>query len=382
MRSGGGHTAAVGGRGVIVDAFSGVGWAWGLRALGLSEVGVELNPDVCALRAGLGLPTIRADVAATPVAHLRGKVAGAIFSPPCQSFSAAGKRRGLDDPRGLLVREPLRWVEAMHPRWVACEQVPEVLPYWRAVAGRLRPLGYSTWTGILDVADYGVPQNRTRAFLMASLDVDVAPPEPTHSRTGHAEMFGAGRERWVSMAEALGWGLRNQPAPSVMTPHGGGLHNALAGGSNATAALKKRMADPDQWAGSPVAGFGRLRHPGRTYGTTTTTTTTTDPAPCVALGHDATSWAWERPATTVMGDPRVFPPGGHHPEAGDPSWSTHAIVVELWELGVLQGFPTDFPWHLAGTKTAQATIIGNAVPPPMAAAVVGALMGAERSVAA
>lgn len=346
MRSGGGHTAAVGGRGVIVDAFSGVGWAWGLRALGLSEVGVELNPDVCALRAGLGLPTIRADVAATPVAHLRGKVAGAIFSPPCQSFSAAGKRRGLDDPRGLLVREPLRWVEAMHPRWVACEQVPEVLPYWRAVAGRLRPLGYSTWTGILDVADYGVPQNRTRAFLMASLDVDVAPPEPTHSRTGHAEMFGGGRERWASMAEALGWGADRRPAPR-----------------GSWVKLDRNQSD----------GSGVLDRP------------VTEPAPVVTgqAGCKAPwSWVWERPATTVMGDPRVFPPGGHHPEAGDPSWSTHAIVVELWELGVLQGFPTDFPWHLAGTKTAQATIIGNAVPPPMAAAVVGALMGAERSVAA
>lgn len=330
---------------VIVDAFSGVGWAMGLRALGMDEVGVDLNADVCALRAGLGLRTIRADVAAMPVAHLRGKVAGAIFSPPCQSYSAAGKRKGLDDPRGLLVREPVRWVEAMRPRWVACEQVPEVAPYWRSVAALLRPLGYSTWTGILDVADYGVPQNRTRAFLMASLDLDVAPPEPTHSRTGHAEMFGAGRERWVSMAEALGWGMDDRPARAVCGERGPrwaypdkdgshgrmvvdvGQDSKMAGGRKER--YTRAVGRPSPTVDGNAGTRWKLRTSNYTGPKADRHYHETGVPPCVALGHNATAWAWERPATT-----------------------------------------------------AQATVIGNAVPPPMAAAIVGALTGAERTVAA
>lgn len=353
----------------VVDAFAGIGWAMGLRSLGIDEVGVEHNADVCALRAGLGLRTIRADVAAMPVDHLRGKVAGAIFSPPCQSFSAAGKRKGLDDPRGLLVREPLRWVEAMRPCWVACEQVPDVLPYWRAVADRLRPLGYSTWTGILDTADYGVPQNRTRAFLMASIDVDVTPPEPTHSRTGHAEMFGGGRQRWVSMAEALGWGMDDRPSRAVCGERG----------------PRWAYEDRDGTHGRMVVDVGQDSKMGG--GRTERYTRAVErPSPTVD-GNAGTRWklrspwAWERPSTTVQADVRIARPG--HTGTPEKPWQfANAIPVELWELGVLQGFPPDFPWHLAGTKTAQATVIGNAVPPPMAAAIVGALTGAERTVAA
>lgn len=289
---------------MTLDAFSGVGWDLGAQTLGLDPIGIDHDAAVCATRGVLGMPTIRADVAALPLDHLAGRVEGLIMSPPCQSFSAAGKRLGLDDVRGLLVFEVLRWAETLRPRWLACEQVPEVLPIWRMFRDRLAELGYSAWCGILDAANYGVPQNRKRAFLLASLDRAVTPPSPTHSRTGAAEMFGEGRERWVSMAEALGWSW---------------------------------LLDPTQ----------------------------------------APSWVWacERPATCVQATPRVAPPGYRGGRAAMERQenerqfdeSAGAIPVQLWELGVLQGFPSDFPWQ--GNKTEQARIIGNAVPPPMAAAV-------------
>lgn len=102
----------------------------------------------------------------------------------------------------------------------------------------------------------------------------------------------------------------------------------------------------------------------------------TDPAPTIALGHNAAAWCWERPATTVMGDQRVFPPGGHHPGNGtDPkSWSSNAIPVEPWELGVLQGFPADHPWQPPHVSRQ----IGNAFPPPFAEACLRAISGVER----
>ena len=175
----------------MVDLFSGGGGGWCLaaRALGLTSVGIEWDKPSCATRAASGLLTIRADVATYPPERLTG-VRGVTGGPPCQSFSSAGKRKGMADPRGQLVHEPIRWVRAVGPRWVALEQVPEVLIYWRRVAGELRALGYSAWAGILNAADYGVPQIRKRAILLASLDREVQPPEPTHSKTGHAGMFG------------------------------------------------------------------------------------------------------------------------------------------------------------------------------------------------
>jgi len=302
---------------VMLDLFSGggAGWCLAARALGLDSVGIEIDGPACATRAAAGLRTIRADVSTYPAERFAGKVVGLCGSPPCQSFSAAGKGKGLDDPRGLLVHEPLRWARAVSPRWVAMEQVPEVLGYWRAVAIDLRAMGYSTWTGILDSADFGVPQNRRRAILLASVDRRAAPPGPTHSATGQGEMFGPARKRWVTMAAALGWqGL-------VDTHRGQG---------------------PD---GS------------------TQTRTTDRPAPGVTAMagtqwelHNAAAWR-EGPATTDQGD---IPPAAAQP-----------LGVEPWELGVLQGFPADHPWQ----PPYVARQIGNAIPPPLAEACLRALVG-------
>src|SRR5512139_1242400 len=81
-----------------VDLFAGPGgWSQACKLLGLAEVGVELDPAVCATRTAAGHATVRADVASLPVAHLKGRIRGLIASPPCQGFSAAGHRNGLSD---------------------------------------------------------------------------------------------------------------------------------------------------------------------------------------------------------------------------------------------------------------------------------------------
>lgn len=96
-----------------------------------------------------------------------------------------------------------------------------------------------------------------------------------------------------------------------------------------------------------------------------------EPAPTIALGHNEASWGWERPATTVMGDQRVFPPNGHHPAGEGDSWSSRSTRVTIAELGILQGFPADHPWQ-PPRRSAQ---IGNAIPPPLAEACLRALTG-------
>ena len=86
-----------------------------------------------------------------------------------------------------------------------------MLPLWQVYAAELRKMGYSAWCGKLNSADYGVPQTRERAILIASRVRRVSCPPPTHydPRKGD-QLFG---ERWVSMAAALGWGATARPGP-------------------------------------------------------------------------------------------------------------------------------------------------------------------------
>jgi DNA (cytosine-5)-methyltransferase 1 len=123
-----------------------------------------------------------------------------------------------------LVLEPARYLWALlnapDPRvpfeWAAFEQVPSALPLWRVYAEELRRLGWSVWTGVLCAADYGVPQERYRAVLIASSVRAVSAPEPTHSKHGGGEdLFGGFRSPWPTMADCIGWGFTDRPAPTV-----------------------------------------------------------------------------------------------------------------------------------------------------------------------
>src|ERR1700729_1408832 len=106
-----------------------------------------------------------------------------------------------------------RYIAATRPRWVALEQVPGALPLWKSYAGVLGAMGYATWCGVVDAADYGVPQNRRRAILIASQARPVSCPLPTHyDPSGPPLLFCA---QWVSMADALGWGADGRPSPTV-----------------------------------------------------------------------------------------------------------------------------------------------------------------------
>ena len=100
---------------------------------------------------------------------------------PCQSFSVAGLRRGLADPRGNLALEYLRAVDAVRPRWVVWENVPGVLSVdggraFGAFLGGLAELGYGFAYRVLD-AQYvrvqshtrAVPQRRRRVFVVGCL---------------------------------------------------------------------------------------------------------------------------------------------------------------------------------------------------------------------
>lgn len=90
---------------------------------------------------------------------------------PCQAFSLAGHRLGLDDPRGNLTLEFLGLVKRLRPRWVVWENVPGVLSLdcgrtFGAILGALAECGYGLAYRILDAQFFGVPQRRRRVFVV------------------------------------------------------------------------------------------------------------------------------------------------------------------------------------------------------------------------
>lgn len=93
---------------------------------------------------------------------------------PCQSFSVAGKRGGLDDSRGVLAFEFLRLARRIRPRWVLFENVPGMLSSGRrrdfgAWLGALGQCGYGFAYRVLDAQYFGVPQRRRRVFVVGYL---------------------------------------------------------------------------------------------------------------------------------------------------------------------------------------------------------------------
>lgn len=112
--------------------------------------------------------------------------------PPCQPFSAAGKHRGVDDPRGGLVKEYLRIVADLEPRYFVMENVPGLVS--NAKGGALRfileqasKIGYTAEYHVLKATDYGVPQLRNRLFVIGRRDpkeAELGRPVPSHASPG------------------------------------------------------------------------------------------------------------------------------------------------------------------------------------------------------
>ncbi|MDT0494876.1 DNA cytosine methyltransferase [Streptomyces griseus] len=258
----------------IVDLFAGPGGldiaATIMKDEGVESIGVEWDDPTRATRAAAGLLTTDVkDVAALgPCDPSVVEATVLTGGPPCQSFSVAGSRKGhqalddvlrlatrladhedetsfdaawkevkaetdaMSDDRTGFVLQPLRWVmEAKLKRGrpyevIVLEQVPTVLPVWKHFADILRRTGYAAEAHVLHTEDFGVPQTRRRAVLIAQFDPGnehrkVRFPEATHQRYrkgaerlppihDHQDgsLFRASRsggdvEPWVSMGDAL-----------------------------------------------------------------------------------------------------------------------------------------------------------------------------------
>lgn len=109
--------------------------------------------------------------------------------PPCQSFSAAGRRaagvQGTQDERGTLFQEYVRLLKLLQPRAFLFENVygitgAEQGKAWQSIRQSFQDAGYNISFRILDTADYGVAQHRERMFIVGTRDGHFLFPAPTH----------------------------------------------------------------------------------------------------------------------------------------------------------------------------------------------------------
>lgn len=135
-----------------------------------------------------------------------------VGGPPCQSFSTAGKRKGVLDERGQLFEQFIHVVETIKPRFFVMENVkglasmlsnPEdksSFPVLNLILDRFKKLGYHTVHGVLDAVHYGTPQFRERLVIIGSRDQEaIFLPAPTHFHLHqNPEM------RWKTLWDAIG----------------------------------------------------------------------------------------------------------------------------------------------------------------------------------
>jgi DNA (cytosine-5)-methyltransferase 1 len=163
---------------------------------------------------------------ANEVGALSGQVDLIVGGPPCQGFSTAGKRNPAD-PRNKMTEQYLALVGLLKPRFIVIENVAgfdmkfenekgvELLmgdikkqSYAKYIAARLKEKGYAVSAGLINCADFGVPQNRLR-FLMICERIDQGSTMPDlfaslkQSRTSFLEKRGLASDKPISAKEAI-----------------------------------------------------------------------------------------------------------------------------------------------------------------------------------
>lgn len=108
--------------------------------------------------------------------------------PPCQGFSTLTRKYNPNDKRNSLIAEVTRLIKELEPKTLMIENVPGIMSkgvdFLKVFLDEIRKLGYVANYGVLQVADYGVPQDRKRFVLLAGRGFEIKIPEPSHSRDG------------------------------------------------------------------------------------------------------------------------------------------------------------------------------------------------------
>lgn len=274
-----------------------------------------------------------------------------IGGPPCQGFSLLNKKRE-GDPRRRLWVQFLRVVELSQAPVVVMENVPQLLSSleYEEICMALSALNFKyIESDALIAANYGVPEVRKRAIIMASKLGPISLPRPSHmnpKRIHEADFFSDRTlQPWATVKSAIsdlpepvGTEIRDEPPPLNLhfgrnpTKKSIERYKAVPPGGNRFDLLKNRPdITPDCWKRKKSGGtdlFGRL-------------------------------W-WDRPSVTIRTEFYKPEKGRYlHPDQNRPI--THR------EAARIQSFPDNFIF--CGSKIEVARQIGNAVPPLLAQAI-------------
>ena len=260
-------------------------------------------------------------------AHL-GRIDFIIGGPPCQTFSAAGRRAngvsGTTDARGVLFREYVRLLRELSPVGFLFENVYGIIgaqggAAWKEILDSFSAVGYRLYYRIIDAADYGTPQHRERLLIVGLRDGVFKFPRPTHGPDS----------------------LDNQPFY--------------------TAGLAVAGADTTNEEGKLNLG-GRYGHllddipPGLNYSFYTE-----------EMGHPNPIFAWRSKFSDFLykADPdtpvrTIKASGGAY--TGPFHWENRFFSCD--EFKRLQSFPDDY--QISGSKQTAVKQVGNSVPPQLA----------------
>lgn len=273
--------------------------------------------------------------------------------PPCQTFSAMGKRASLADDRGLLLFQMVRFAEVLQPRAVLIENVkgllnaPDAKGRRGGVVAKLRAelekLGYTVAYKVLHAADYGVPQARDRLFIVATEEA-FSFPAPTHGPI-QSNWFG-GLKPYVTVAEALR-GL-GKPLPK-------GSDRPADSHYDVTPARDRErityVPKDDDWLscqpGLPAGILGTL--------------TPKDSTKFRRLG-------WNKPSLTLRCGETFYHPSEHRYLTPREYLRLHGYPDEFKLMGPIRGRTG------AARDMDQHRQVANSVPPPLAKAVAGAVL--------
>jgi len=113
------------------------------------------------------------NIADSEIQKLKSKynIVGVIGGPPCQSWSEAGAKRGIEDPRGKLFHDYIRFISIIKPKFFVAENVHGLihsrnLKSFEAIKEMFGKEGYTVDAKLLTASDFGVPQDRQRVFII------------------------------------------------------------------------------------------------------------------------------------------------------------------------------------------------------------------------
>lgn len=160
---------------------------------------------------------------------------------PCQSFSVAGLRKGLADPRGNLCLTFLGIADKYRPKWIVWENVPGVLSSnggrdFGSFLGALVQLGYGFAYRVQDAQYFGVPQRRRRVFVVGCLGDWRSAAAVLFERHSLQRNSPPSRKAGESVANCLGVSSASHSGPNVANGQGNIVGTLTARGVNSLGA--------------------------------------------------------------------------------------------------------------------------------------------------